>query len=379
MNKIRGLLMNGILLGGLALGLALPAAAVPQWARRYNVSCTTCHAWPSEQLTATGLDFLRRGHRLKGDGFDKDLTHLLSAHVEWEYDFAQGATNQFNKPELHLHAGGAFSENFSGYLDANVNNDIEAGYAQFTKEHGDDAYFTVRGGKFNPTLLRNYSGGLAASASQPLAFSGTTLGGNPFTTNQARLGVDLGGRVKNLFVQGGVVNGEDVPGQATVNHHKDYYGTAEATAPDGVSGIGLYYYHGAYDLGDPAAGPLLGDRYYRSAVFANFNRDSFRVAAAYLYGKDQVQTLPDRKLHGYYALVEIRPGGWWVPFARYDDATTELETGKDHVRQGTLGVALQLYQNEWTAGRLVIELARSSDPSTHTNTNSGLLNLVWAF
>lgn len=377
MNRKRGFVLAATVL--LALGLAMPASALPQWARRYNVSCSTCHAWPSEQLTATGLDFLRRGHRLKGDGFDKDLTHLLSGHVEWQYDFAQGATNQFNKPEFHLHAGGALAQSFSGYLDVNVNNDVEAAYLQFTKEKGDDSYFTVRGGKLNPTLIRNYAGGLAVSASIPLAFSGTTLGSNPFTARQARNGVDIGGRVKSLFVQGGVVNGEDVPGQAAVNHHKDYYGTAEVTAPDGVSGAGLYYYHGAYDLGDPAVGPVLRDSYYRSAIFANFTRTSFRVAAAYLTGKDQVQTLPDRKIHGYYALVEVRPGGWWVPFARYDDATTELETGKDHVRQGTLGVALQLYMTESTSARVALELARSSDTNTHTNTNSGLVNVVWAF
>ncbi|HVT15554.1 MAG TPA: hypothetical protein VHQ90_05140 [Thermoanaerobaculia bacterium] len=377
MKQKRGFVLAAIVL--LALGLAMPASAVPQWARRYNVSCSTCHAWPGEQLTATGLDFLRRGHRLKGDGFDKDLTHLLSGHVEWQYDFAQGATNQFNKPEFHLHAGGALAASFSGYLDVNVNNDVEAGYLQFTKEHGDSSYFTVRGGKFNPTLIRNYAGGLAVSASIPLVFSGTTLGSNPFTVNQGRLGVDIGGRMNYLFVQGGVVNGEDVPGQAAVNHHKDYYGTAEVTAPDGVSGVGLYYYHGGYDLGDPAVGPVLRDRYYRSAVFANFTRTSFRVAAAYLTGKDQVQTLQDRKIHGYYALVEVRPGGWWVPFARYDDATTELETGKDHVRQGRLGVALELYMTDSTSARVALELARSSDTTTHTNTNSGLVNLVWAF
>ena len=370
MSSRRGFVLTAAVL--LAFGLAMPAAAVPQWARR-------CHAWPGEQLTATGLDFLRRGHRLKGDGFDKDLTHLISGHVEWEYDVAQGATNQFNNPEFHFHAGGALAENFSGYLDVNVNNDIEAGYLQYTKESGDDTYFTLRGGKFNPTIIRNYVGGLTVSASSPLVFAGTPLGNNPFNPSDSRLGVDASARVKSIFVQGGVVNGEDVPGQATVGHHKDFYGTAEVTAPDGISGVGLYYYHGAYDLGDPTAGALLDDRYYRAAAFANFTRDNFRLVGAYLYGKDEVQTLASGKVHGFYAQAELRPGGWWLPFVRYDDATTELDTGKDHVRQGTVGVALQIYMTESTSGRVVIEGARSSDPNTHTNTNSGLVNVVWAF
>ncbi len=370
----------GLLLAAGAALSASPAAALPQWARRYSVSCSTCHAWPSEQLTAVGLDFLRRGHRMKGDEFDKDFTHLLSAHVEWEYDFAQGTTNQFNDPELHIHGGGALSANFSAYFDANVNNDIEAAYAQYTYEEGDNSYFTIRGGKLNPTLIRNYIGGLSVSASTPLVFTGTTLGANPFTLDQTRLGVDVGGRLQNVFVQAGVVNGEDVPGQAAVDHHKDVYGTAELTAPDGASGVGLYYYHGGYDLGDPTAGPLLGDSYYRAAVFANWTAAHWRLAGAYLYGKDMVQTEAVSKIDGWFALFEFRPGGWWVPFVRYDDARTVLVVpGNDRVRQGTAGVALELYQVASSSSRLALELARSSDPVTHSNVNSGLANLVVAF
>lgn len=357
--------------------LCSPSLAVPMWARRYSVACTTCHAWPSFQMTSTGLDFLRRGHRLKGDGFDKDVTHLIAGHVEWQYNFAQGQSNPFQSPEFHLYAGGALTSLFAGFVHANINNTLEAAYAQFTKEKGDDVYFTARGGKFNPTLIRDYGSGLGAGASSPLVLSQAVLTTNPFAPGDARAGVDLAVRWKALFLQSGVVNGADVAGLANVNNHKDFYATGEVAAPDGVSGLGLYYFRGGYDLGDPTVAPQLFDRYDRTGVFANFTRDTFRVAGAYLYGKDHLGKLPDRKMHGYFAQVDVRPGEWLVPFARYDDTTSEDENGKNRVRQANLGVTFQLFQNDWTGGRLTVEGARREEG--HAHTYSGLFNILWAF
>jgi len=362
---------------GGALALCAPSAAVPMWARRYNVGCNTCHSWPAFQLTATGLDFLRRGHRFKGDGFDKDWTHLVAGHVEWEYDAASGSTNQFNSPNFHIHAGGAFTENFSGYVNANVNNDIEAAYLQYTKEQGDDVYFTARGGRLSPTLLRNYGSGLEAGASDPLILSSATLNANPFTPDRLNNGVDVGGRYKMLFAQAGVLSGDDVAGQASVGHHKDFYATLEAM-PDGVSGVGLYYHHGGYDLGDPATPPQQSDSYDREGVFANYTQSLFRIAGAYLFGKDRVATVtPERKIHGYYAQVNGYPAGWVALFVRYDDTKTQDETGQVRTRQGTVGATFKVFEMNTTSARIALEAARQQTPGVHTNL--GVVNLLWAF
>jgi len=362
---------------GGAFALCLPSAAVPMWARRYNVGCNTCHNWPAFQLTATGLDFLRRGHRLKGDGFDKDFTHLVSAHIEWEWDPAEGANNQFNTPQFHLYAGGAFTENFSGFLNANVNNDIEAAYLQYTKEWGDDSYFTARAGRIGPTLLRNYGNGLEAGATDPLILTATSLNANPFVPDRLNNGIDIGGRYQMFFAQAGVLNGEDVAGVASVGHHKDFYATLEVM-PDGVSGVGLYYHHGGYDLGDPAMPPQLNDSYHREGVFANYTQSLFRIAGAYLYGTDHVATVtPNRKIHGWYAQVNGYPSAWVAVFVRYDDTKTQDETGQLRTRQGTVGATLKLFEVSTTSARLALEAARQQVPGAHTNL--GVLNLLWAF
>lgn len=376
-SRTRTLCLAVLFAAGGALALCRPGAAVPMWARRYNVGCNTCHNWPAFQLTAVGLDFLRRGHRLKGDGFDKDWTHLVAGHVEWEYDAASGSTNQFNSPEFHLHAGGALTENFSGYLNANVNNDIEAAYLQYTKEWGDDTYFTARGGRLSPTLLRNYGNGLEAGASDPLILSDTTLNANPFTPDRTNNGIDVGGRYQMFFTQVGVLNGDDVAGQASVGHHKDFYATLEAT-PDGVSGVGLYYHHGGYDLGDPTAPPQLADSYHREGVFANYSQPLFRIAGAYLYGQDHVATVATaRKIQGWYAQVNGYPSGWVAVWVRYDDTKTTDETGQLRTRQGTVGATLKVFEMNTTSGRIALEAGRQETPGTHTNL--GVVNLIWAF
>ncbi len=351
------------------------AWAVPMWSRRYSVPCSTCHSYPSLQLTSAGLDFFRKGHRFDKDAFDKDLSHLLSAHVETEYAVEKGAPSQFTKPDFHLHAGGAVSEYFSTYVDANVNNDFESVYGQGTWTVKNDAFVTARAGKFIPTIIRNYAGGLMASASTPMIISDATLGSNPFTPTRGSFGVNVASGWKSLFFEAGVVNGEDIPGQASVNRHKDTYASAELALPDGISGFGAYYHRGGYDIEDPTAGGF--DRYDRAAVFANFTRDKFRVAGAWLTGKDSIAVQPNLKISGYYVQADFRPTTIMVPFARYEYAKTDGGADSGRKRKAVVGCSFKLFENDVSAARLVPELARNE--SGGVRGNSALINFLLAF
>lgn len=356
----------------------LPSSqAVPMWTRRYNVPCSMCHAYPSLQLTDGGLDFLRRGHRFEGDSFDKDLFHLISAHVEWDYEVQKREATPFSSPEFHIHAGGALARMFSAYVDAGVGSEseLETARLQFTKESG-DTYFTARAGKFIPALIRNYGGGLMSSASTPLVLTDATLDDNPFTPARPSFGVDVAARLKRFFFQTGMVNGEDVEGQAAVANHKDVYTTAEVVLRDGLSGFGLYYHRGGYDLGDASAG-FLFDRYDRQGLFGNFTRDKLRVGGAYVRGKDRIETLEDRKIGGYFVQFDVHPIDWLVPFVRYDGVKTTDETDEIRTRKGTLGCSIRLFENEITAGRTVLEVSQKREAGV--NTNAALLGLLWSF
>lgn len=361
----------GLLLLLVLVVSASPASAVPAWSRRYGVSCSMCHAYPSLQFTTTGLDFLRRGHRLKDDKFDTNLANWISAHGEWTYTKKEKEpAPPFESPDLHFHMGGAISSHFSTYSDVTLNGgELEALMLQFTKEHGNDSYFTARIGKISPMIIRNYGNGLMASASTPLVLTDVTLADNPFTPARESFGIDVGQRWKHLFVQTGVLNGEDVPGQASVNNHKDFFATAEFTASDQPTGIGLYYYRAGYDLGDP---PVF-DRYDRTCVFANFTRDKFRLAGAYAFGKD----LAERKIRGFYVQLDSHPVDWTVPFARYDRVNTEVDGESNQIWKITLGSAFRLFESDVTAGRTVIEMYRKSEAGVASK--GVMMNLVWAF
>lgn len=357
---------------------AAPASAVPAWSRRYGAPCGMCHASPGLQLTATGLDFLRRGHRLQDDTFDKDLANLLAVHVEWTYTKKdKEPAPPFETPDLHLHAGGAISSHFSTYGDVTLNGGvIETLMLQFTEEQGKESYFTARIGKISPTVIRNYGNGLMTSASTPLALTDATLGDNPFAPARESFGLDVGQRWKRLFIQAGVLNGEDLPGQAAVNNHKDFFATAEVTATDQPTGIGLYYYRGGYDLGDLAA-PTLFDRYDRASVFGNYTLDKVRLAGAYVFGKDRVQTLAERKIRGFYAQLDGHPRDWVAPFARYDWVKTDQAEAPLRTWKITLGSAFRLFESDVTAGRGVLELYRKNEAGVESN--GVLVNLLWAF
>ena len=354
----------------------VPSAwAVPMWARRYSVPCSVCHSYPSLQLTNVGLDFFRKGHRFDKDTFDKDVAHLLSAHIESEYDVAKGTASQFTKPDFHFHAGGAVSDHFSTYVDANVNNDFEAVYGQGTWPAGKESFVTARAGKFIPTIIRNYAGGLMASASTPLIITNTTLGLNPFTPARGSVGVTVAGGWKSLFLEAGVINGEDVPGQVTVNRHKDTYASGEIVLPDGISGLGAYYHRGGYDIEDPAAPGF--DRYDRAAIFANFTRDKFRVAGAYLKGKDSIASQPNQKISGYYVQSDFHPVNRIVLFARYEYAKTDMGSDAERQRKETLGCSFSAFETDVSAGRITVEAARNKVGSDHAN--SALINFSLAF
>ena len=376
MQRSSRLVLAGTWILPLAIAYLSPASAVPMWSRRYGVSCTTCHSYPSLPLTSEGLDFFRRGHRFDPDSLDRNFGNLISAHGEWNYELQDGAASAFPSPEFHFHAGVALSPLFSTYVDANVNSDFKALFVQLTKSFGPDSYFTARQGKISPTIIRNYGNGLMASSSRPLILSDATLGQNPFTPARESYGLDLGGRWKQVFAQAGVLNGGDIPGQAAVGNHKDVFGSVELNPMDNPSGLGLYYYRGGYDLTD-AAGATRFDRYQRVAVFANCTRERMRPAGAYLHGTDVAGELPARAISGYYVQMDDHPGEWVTPFARYDWSKREIEGGEDRVHVVTVGAAVPLYETDAGGGRAVLELSRRKQGDAISS--GGSLDLLWAF
>jgi len=373
------LLFVGLLVPIALATLAPPCSAIPAWSRRYGISCSDCHAFPSLQLTAMGTRFLQRGHRTEDDTSEKDFSKLLAAHVEWSHTVVQHEDAPFESPEFHFHAGGALSPDFSAYLDANLNSDFEAIYGQYTTPNSGGDYFTARAGKTIPVILREYAAGLTAAGSTPLIIGEATLGANPFTPTRDSFGADAGGQWKHLFVQAGVVNGEDVPDQALVGNHKDVFASAQVSMEDQPTGAGVYFFHGGYDLLTPdSTGASAFDRYDRGALFANYTQDHYRVTGAYLVGQDDIGGQVEKpRISGLYVQADVSPSSWLVPFARYDWVKTEKVADAATVKQETIGLTVAAYVTQVTGGRLTAEFARREVGSS--TTNQGMLTLMFVF
>ncbi len=88
----------------LLLGTSIPMLAVPAWARLTGVSCADCHAVPTLQLTAMGLEFQRNGARLDPTSLDESSQKLTSVRLkveQWQL-FREGV---FTDPNFSLRKG----------------------------------------------------------------------------------------------------------------------------------------------------------------------------------------------------------------------------------------------------------------------------------
>jgi len=126
---------------------ATPGQALPLFARKYNLQCTTCHfAFP--RLNAFGRAFRQNGYRMAGalgnsPWEDKEFPIAFVADVGYDYDHvlipAHGAvaevksnTSTFQQNAVELHMAGTLAPHVTFHVDSNfagVNGALESGMA----------------------------------------------------------------------------------------------------------------------------------------------------------------------------------------------------------------------------------------------------------
>lgn len=103
------------------------AAAIPPWARRYNVSCSHCHLGANPTLNATGIRFRWAGYRMPEDiGQQEDMKRVSDyigarAQVRYTYDKVSGEeaaeVDGFSLNEANLYFSGALAKNFGEFIE----------------------------------------------------------------------------------------------------------------------------------------------------------------------------------------------------------------------------------------------------------------------
>lgn len=382
----------------LLLGASVPMLAVPAWARLTTLSCADCHALPTLQLTAMGLEFQRNGARLDPTAFGasdvaaQKLDTYASITVDASAQAVKGAkpATQTAQPDFQVVSGGALSERFSYTLmyhfntGATPSDGMEEAFIQYNLPISKAAFLQIRGGQLNPEILRDFGLGAGSVLGAPLVFSTPVASTSPFTLDAFGRGMDVKLNWSRLELAAGILDtltpttdatGAAVSGPSPTNH-KDTYASALYRFDDHASGIALFRLDGQNPVLDPAnpGTSLFTDNFYRNGALFRFIRDSWRVMGAYFEGQHQVDvTGTNAKNAGYFALCDLNLAPAFGVFGRYDFVRSDkADTTKDQVMK-TLGLDGIAFSSAKTGGRWTIQASRTTFKDGITPDNDQLI------
>ena len=301
--------------GFMSLFFSTNANATSQFARKYQVSCTTCHtAFP--RLTAFGEDFKRNGYQWPGDAPDgakkgkialaddlaidqvgewlgarlsltplKNTTNKRTVNGGTESQFDVGNSNW-----VQFFVAGSITKNVSIFIE----NEFEKGgmkfnwyYLNFTNLYG--TYVNFQTGNLSPVDFTSYSDRLrmwGKSAVLNLNASGGN-GESSANVRAPRPGIQYYGYTGPLMWFAGIDNGKD---SSSTTNDKNYWAGLKVTMPYSVShaldGSSMsYHYYTGVDTADTATNQKTNN-FNRHTLAANIRYQSLDVQAVYQYGTD---------------------------------------------------------------------------------------------
>lgn len=365
----------------LLIGTSLPMLAVPAWARKTGMSCADCHAVPTLQLTALGLEFQRNGARVdptSADTANQSLDTYASLTVDASAQAVKGVkpATQTSQPDIQIVSGGALSDRFSYTLmyhfntGATPSDGMEEAFIQYNLPLSKTAFLQIRGGQFNPEILRDFGLGAGSVLGAPAVLSTPMTATSPFTLDAAGRGLDVKLNWSNLEVAAGVMdtltpttdaNGTALSGPSPTNH-KDTYASALLRFDDHASGIGLFRLDGQNPVLDPAntGQVLFTDTFDRNGVLVRFIRDGWRLMGGYFEGQHQVAVDGSKARNaGYFAQCDVNFSQAFGAFGRYDAVRPDKANATLNQNVKTLGITGFAFATAKTGGRWTLEASRT--------------------
>lgn len=417
----------------LVLALLAPATtfAIPAWTRQAGVSCNSCHATPTMQLTKTGLDFLKNGHRaeaLKVSADDMKWDNYISlvwkgrAYADQLDDSRTGLANtqkpkfNFEQHSFSLYTGGALADRFSYFTElylsentgATSGGNIVQGDASRKKlaeaflqynhplDEGGETFLAVRAGEILPGILHVFGVG-ARSAEQRAIVLNDALAGNsntyrPFSRQQGMDATIVG---KHFEVAAGLLNGSDASTTNSIDAdtHKDVFASALMNLDENESAVGAFYYKGKFSnytvKQDFSTALLYKNDFYRVGLMGRFIRDKWRLVGTYFTGEETINAGGSKASNaGYYGLVDYNLNDTYGVFARYDNLDPNTDIGKNEVSMVLLGFNMMLYQSERSGARFQVEYSQkqtylggniTTAGTTKYTDNRLFAQVTWAF
>ena len=375
--------------------------AIPAWSRLTGTSCNACHATPTWQLTTTGLEFLKNGHRMEAtklDAKDQKLDNYMS--FVWKgraygdsldskrtgLATTQKPATNFEQHSFSLYTGGALSDRFSYftelYLSENTGNasganvvqgdaarkKLAEAFLQYNQPINPDMFVAVRAGEILPGILHVFGVG-ARSAEQRALVLNDPLAGNsntfrPFSRQQG-MDATLNSTHSETSLSVGVVNGSStsVTNSIDADNHKDWYASALWSFDKSQSAVGLYHYQGQFSNyatpNDFATALSFDNKFKKDGLMARFIRDKFRLVGAYFLGEETmapgtiISGVPTTKTKnkGFYGLVDYNFTDSFGIFARYDSLDPNKDVANNQITMVMFGLNGMLYQSDKSGAR----------------------------
>lgn len=366
--------------------------AIPAWSRLTGTSCNACHATPTWQLTGTGLEFLKNGHRMeatKVDAKEQKLDNYLS--FVWKgraygdsldtqrtgLATTQKPATNFEQHSFSLYTGGALSDRFSYFTELYLNENtgstsganvvqgdaarkkLAEAFLQYNQPLSQDMFVAVRAGEILPGILHVFGVGARSAEQRAIVLNdqlaGSTNTYRPFSRQQ---GLDATLVGKHFEVAVGVLDGSStsVTNSIDADNHKDWFGSFLFTFDANHSAVGLYHYDGQYSnyatANDFSTALSFDNKFKKDGLMARFIRDKFRVVGAYFMGEETMDLAGTKtKNKGYYGLVDYNFSDSFGMYVRLDSLDPNKDVANNETSMVMLGLNGMLYQSDKSGAR----------------------------
>ena len=349
------------------------AAAIPPWARKYNVNCRFCHYPTVPRLNATGLAFKWAGYRTPDEigksAEVKKMEDYVGARGIAEYRYTKtervaADTNTLNLPSASLFLGGALGKNFGTFLEFERTPDAAIDLvAMFTGVWGkENGFGGVRVGQGHMIV-----GGAVAGFDRPtgilapLPLESPATPGVPFSFTGDVAGAEafyvLGGmnRASVEYVNG-LAPGEGGMEVATTATTHDWVLTDQFVWDDAGLGLAAVGYFGSVRGLDPAQ-PDLRSKYQRLGLTGNKFIGPFEAQAGYVYSNNS--NLPSGSSDSMFPSASVSGNGYWLyggyttrpsyltVYGRYDTLDPNRAVSADALHRVVVGSVLPVNVPEY--------------------------------
>lgn len=347
------------------------AEAIPAWAKKYDIGCSSCHDGSAGKLTPMGADFLRRGHRMADDEVIKDLNKLFSLNTKLRMhdSNATGRNSTFEVHAFSIYTGGMLSSHFSyftemylyentgktsGPADSAYHSKLADAYLMYTSRPGNDTYTTVRFGQLSSSQLAIYwNVGPRFSETRPYVVNNSAVSPNAYKPFMRNFGVEVAQTVKNFHGAFGVLNGTGASFTNSLdnNESKDFYASADYVLDNQGSAVGVYGYKGK-GLIVPSSGASWENDFHRTGAFGQYVRGRLNLTGVATRGEEQLTSTNARAENlGLLGEVDWKLSEKVTLFSRYDYFDPNRSKTDDQLSGPVFGSNCSLFD----AGRMTFE------------------------